>query len=98
MIMKLLATPLLDDKETTVASIEVDLEPRRFVDLLDRQKAVLLQSTNSTEGCPLTPDDFGQIVVDLQLTRYPYVGGAAPRTIIPVKASKDDIVFTANER
>jgi len=45
----------------------------------------------------LSVEDFGHFLVDLQLEYYPYIGGAAPRRIIPVTAGTD-IVFTANER
>lgn len=92
--MKLTFKPLLDGGESP-AQTEDGMKPRTFVDLMDRHKALLIQAADGSS--PLTPDDFGQFVVDLQLDRYPYVGGAAPRTIIPVSAGKD-IVFTANER
>jgi hypothetical protein len=88
--------------------------PHEFVNLLDQYKALILQqrptsttATNTTttqdddiESQPplLSVNDFGQFLVDLQLEYYPYIGGAAPRTIIPVDASPDPIVFTANER
>lgn len=90
------ATPLLEAPPggTTAFMID-DLQPRKFVDLLDQHKALILQSAVSNE--PWTTDDFGDIVSNLQLEYYPYIGGAAPRTIIPVKVG-GDIVFTANER
>ena len=85
------ATPLLVNQ---APSFPVDnLQPRHIVDLLDQHKALLLQSS----GDPLSTEDFGQFLVNLKLEYYPYIGGAAPRTIIPVSAGKD-IIFTANER
>lgn len=90
--MKLSATPLLQGK--SAPSFQVDsLTPRLFVDLLDQHKALLFQGADG----PLNTENFGRFVVDLDLEYYPYVGGAAPRTIIPVEAGKD-IIFTANER
>jgi hypothetical protein len=101
----LLSVRSLFDESTQPWSLEWDAlkaQPRTFVDLLDQHKALLFscaaadEDSDKTATC-LTPDDFGQFVVDLKLTYYPYVGGAAPRSIIPVSAGKD-IVFTANER
>jgi hypothetical protein len=95
--MRMNATPLLETSRGGPTSFTIDdLTPRTFVDLLDQHKALILQSTTaSTE--PWTTDDFGDLLTNLQLEYYPYIGGAAPRTIIPVKAGRD-IVFTANER
>jgi diketogulonate reductase-like aldo/keto reductase len=90
--MKLTVIPLLehDGEEFELT----DPSPRTFVDLLDARKAVVIKNHYR----PLSVDDFGQILMDLKLTYYPYIGGAAPRTIIPVKCSPDiPIVFTANE-
>ena len=86
--MKLTAIPLL---EGDVSPIELPdpLSPRAFVDLMDSHKALLFPSCFDVET-------FGQFVSDLELQYYPYVGGAAPRTVIPTAAGKD-IVFTANE-
>jgi hypothetical protein len=89
--MKVIATPLLDGDHAKSFEID-DLNPRTFVNLLDQHKALLLASTDE----PFSTQDFGTLVASLNLTRYPYVGGAAPRTIIPVDAGAD-IVFTANE-
>jgi hypothetical protein len=92
--MKLNVTPLLEGDSAKTFSVERDERlSRTFVDLLDHHKALLVQSPDGN----LTANDFGQFVVDLQLEYYPYIGGAAPRSIIPVNAGKD-IVFTANER
>jgi len=94
--MKLKATPLLEGPSAVSFVVDDELEPRKFVDWLDQHKVLLFQSS---DGGPLTTEDFGQFLVNLQLEYYKYIGGAAPRTIIPVKASPDkDIVFTANER
>lgn len=93
--MKMLATPLLEPPPGDSTSFLLnDLQPRQFVDLLDQHKALIFKSSGSE---PFTSDDFGDLVSQLQLEYYPYIGGAAPRTIIPVKAG-GDIVFTANER
>ena len=93
--MRVHATPLLEPPPGGTTAFEIDdLQPRQFVSLLDQHKALILQSGTSE---PWTTDDFGDIVSNLQLEYYPYIGGAAPRTIIPVKAG-GDIVFTANER
>ena len=64
-----------------------------FVDNLDHQKAVLIRREEKS----LSVEEFGELLVGFDLEHYPYVGGAAPRTIIPVSAGKD-IIFTANER
>lgn len=72
-----------------------EMTPKRFVDLMSQHKALIISSSDSEKS--LTVEDFGSFVVDLKLEHYPYIGGAAPRTIIPVKAG-NDIVFTANER
>ena len=91
--MQLTAHPILDPQGSSFDVPDATLTPRTFVDLLDRHKALVFRRL----GEPLSVEDFGQFVVDRQLTEYPYVGGAAPRRIIPVQAGKD-IVFTANER
>jgi D-xylose reductase len=73
---------------------KVTLTPHTFVDLLDKDKAMLFRSTSIDS--PLTTEDFGTFVTKLGLEYYPYEGGAAPRTNIPVSAG-DNIIFTANE-
>jgi len=94
--MKLKATPLLEGPSASSFVVD-ELQPRQFVDLLDHHKVLLFQSNE--DGKIMTTEGFGEFLVNLQLEHYPYIGGAAPRTIIPVKASPDkDIVFTANER
>jgi hypothetical protein len=87
--MKLTATPLLEGESAKPVVVD-SLKPREFVNLLDSHKALLFQGAQNVE-------DFGEFVTSLQLEYYPYVGGAAPRTIIPVSSGKD-IIFTANER
>jgi hypothetical protein len=96
--MKLTATPLFTGPNgaasASSSSFAIDnLQPRQFVDLLDQHKALIFHGSDTT----LSTEDFGRFVVDLKLESYPYIGGAAPRNIIPVQAGKD-IVFTANER
>jgi len=85
--MKLTAVPLLEGE--SAEPFEVSLTSRTFVDLLDARKALLFPSVFDVER-------FGSFLVDLELTHYPYIGGAAPRTVIPTLAGKD-IIFTANE-
>jgi hypothetical protein len=92
--MKLSAFPLLDSGSPGSFTVN-DLQPRQFVDLLDQHKALIL--SNADPSVPLTAEDFGDFLVSLHLEYYPYIGGAAPRTVIPLKAGPD-IVFTANER
>ena len=70
-----------------------DLSQGELVDSLDHQKALLIRGVDN----PLSVEEFGKLLVGFNLESYPYVGGAAPRTIIPVSAGKD-IIFTANER
>jgi hypothetical protein len=98
--MKTLVTPLLERDDAVPFTVDfVDsLDARQFVEMMDRHKALLFHGTSvGDDEHILTTEDFGRFVAGLQLERYPYVGGAAPRTIIPVSAGKD-IVFTANER
>mmetsp|Transcript_5489 Transcript_5489/g.9054 ORF Transcript_5489/g.9054 Transcript_5489/m.9054 type:complete len:657 (+) Transcript_5489:103-2073(+) len=89
--MKLTALPLLEEGS---APLEIDdMTPRKCCDLLDAHKAFVLKNVDN----PLDVEGFGELLVSLDLTYYPYIGGAAPRTVIPVKASDKPIVFTANE-
>ena len=105
--MKLKVTPLLDPQASpwvVDADNDNDEHPRQFVDWLDQHKVLLLQKPaaqrpDDHHDTPWTVQDFGRLVVGLQLQEYPYIGGAAPRTVIPVDAAPGkDIVFTANER
>jgi D-xylose reductase len=90
--MKLSALPLLEGSSASPLMLDGDsLTPRQFVDLLDTHKALLFRSTPSFDV-----ERFGQFLTSLQLKKYPYLGGAAPRTVIPVTAG-EDIIFTANE-
>lgn len=73
-----------------------EMTPARFVELMNQHKALIISSI-SAEAEPFTVEDFGSFLVSLQLERYPYIGGAAPRTVIPVAAG-NEIIFTANER
>jgi hypothetical protein len=95
--MKIQATPLLlgDEAKPFLVDTETTLSSRGFVKLLDQNKALLLQSAGD-DGVVWTVQDFGQLVVGLHMTPYPYIGGAAPRRIIPVDAG-ENIIFTANE-
>jgi hypothetical protein len=99
--------PLMDGPDAASSIIQSDqLTPDAFVRLLDERKAVVLQKANDGEESELelsslsffSTEDFGSIVTSLQLEYYPYVGGAAPRTVIPVSADDRPIIFTANER
>jgi hypothetical protein len=96
--MKLSVQSLFDNAAKPWSMEWEKLKPRTFVDLLDQHKALLFSCADKEQPC-LTPEDFGRFVVDLKLAYYPYIGGAAPRSIIPVSAGDGkDIVFTANER
>ena len=65
----------------------------QFVSLLAKHKALLLQSDEGTD--PLSVEEFAKFTEGLSLNKYEYVGGAAPRRVIPVQANVE--VFTANE-
>lgn len=91
------AIPILDPEGSPVPVSNASLTPRVFCDLMDRHKALVFRA--AADHDPLSVEDFGRFVVDRRLTEYPYVGGAAPRRVIPVRAAPDrDVVFTANER
>ncbi|CAB9501286.1 Deoxymugineic acid synthase 1 [Seminavis robusta] len=90
--MKFTVIPLLEGSADPFELDEKEVTPRRFVDLLDSRKALIFRNEEKTSSV----EDFGHFVTDLKLMKYPYIGGAAPRTIIPVAAGKD-IIFTANE-
>jgi len=92
--MRLRATSLLARENSETFEVS-NLTPRSFVDLLDGHKAPLFQAAEDQQS--FSVEDFGSFLVSLDLEYYPYIGGAAPLTIIPVKASTQDIVFTANE-
>lgn len=104
--MILTAIPILDGPDASSFTVDTQdwtstttSSPSKLVELLDTYKALVFRRSNDNNNDeePLTVEDFGQFVVDQKFTHYPYVGGAAPRRIIPVSAGQD-IVFTANER
>jgi diketogulonate reductase-like aldo/keto reductase/alpha-ketoglutarate-dependent taurine dioxygenase len=66
-----------------------------LVTLLAKHKGLLIRSSAEDEQ-PLSVENFGWYLKSLQLTPYPYVGGAAPRRIIPCEAGQD-LIYTANE-
>lgn len=70
-----------------------DISQGQFVSLLAKHKALLLQSGDGSQ--PLSVEEFARFTEGLRLKKYEYVGGAAPRRIIPVEAKVE--VFTANE-
>mmetsp|Transcript_2844 Transcript_2844/g.5850 ORF Transcript_2844/g.5850 Transcript_2844/m.5850 type:complete len:165 (-) Transcript_2844:818-1312(-) len=80
--------------ENTEYSESVDsLGRREFITLAAKHKALLLQSDDGSN--PFSVDEFASLTESLQLEKYEYVGGAAPRRLIPVKSNVE--VFTANE-
>ena len=92
-VLSLLETADPNAEDAPKRSLE-KVEPAELIRDLDRNKALLIQSDEKTG--PFTLEDFGAFVAGLKLEKYEYVGGAAPRKVIPVAAG-DDIVFTANE-
>ena len=92
-VLSLLETADPNAEDAPKRSLE-KVEPAELIRDLDRNKALLIQSDEKTG--PFTLEDFGALVAGLKLEKYEYVGGAAPRKVIPVAAG-DDIVFTANE-
>ncbi len=66
-----------------------------FVELLAKHKALLIRPD---ENESISVDDFASFMSNLDLEAYPYVGGAAPRRIIPVNVpGGEEMVYTANE-
>jgi hypothetical protein len=86
-----------DDAFPSFSMNRSEMTPTRFVELMNQHKALIISAASDEGEEPLTVEDLGSFLVDLQLEHYPYIGGAAPRTVIPVTAGKD-IIFTANER
>lgn len=86
-------TRLLENLDSST-SVSKDFSTQHFVQLLASHKALLFQ--NEESDAAMDVEAFGSFVKRLNLTSYPYVGGAAPRTMIPVEAG-NDIVYTANE-
>ena len=70
-----------------------DINQKSFVALVAKHKALLLQADEGR--VPFSVNDFARFTEGLQLEKYEYVGGAAPRRLIPVDADVE--VFTANE-
>lgn len=65
-----------------------------LIDLLAKHKALLFRPSEGM--APPSVDEYGDFISSFKLENYPYVGGAAPRTVIPCKAGTD-LIFTANE-
>ena len=86
-------TRLLENLDSST-SVSKDFSTQHFVQLLASHKALLFQ--NEESDAAMDVEAFGSFLKRLNLTSYPYVGGAAPRTMIPVEAG-NDIVYTANE-
>ena len=69
-------------------------DQQALVSLLAKHKGLLFRASESER--PFSVDDFGHFIASFNLEKYPYVGGAAPRRIIPCTAG-DDLIYTANE-
>lgn len=93
--MKLTYTRLLESMDERVPIDGESLNQDTFVKLLATSKALLVRADESAGTSPLTVDEFAQTISNLHLANYPYVGGAAPRRIIP--NDSDTMVYTANE-
>jgi len=87
-------TRLFEQPYTESTTIEGDLHQDEFVNLLAKHKALLLRSDN--DESPYNVNDFARIIQTLNLEEYEYIGGAAPRRIIPTDIP-DVTVYTANE-
>ena len=95
--MKLTYTRLLEDMDERVPISGKSLDQSTFVKLLAKHKALLIRSDDE-DSPPLDVNGFGGFLSNLNLEHYPYVGGAAPRRIIPVDVpGGDTMVYTANE-
>jgi len=66
----------------------------KFIELLAKHKGLLIRFHEDEP--PMSVNDFGSFIAAFELENYPYVGGAAPRRIIPCDAG-DDLIYTANE-
>ena len=79
---KLRAKPLLEADSTDGFEIsQNDLTTSRtFVNILDSHKALLIGSIDDNNRMGI--EDFGLFVDSIGLNKYPYIGGAAPRTNI----------------
>ena len=87
-------TRLFEQAFTESTTIQGDLNQDTFVDLLAKHKAILLRSDE--DETPYTVHDFARIIQTLKLDEYEYIGGAAPRRIIPTDVP-GVTVYTANE-
>ena len=67
-------------------------------ELLKKYKAIKLTPIKNGNllNNNFTENDFAQNLLDCKLTKFNYIGGAAPRKNIPV-SQKENIIFTANE-
>ena len=63
----------------------VELDQSSLIHELANHKALLLQS----EEDPWSVHEFGHLLKSFNLKSYPYVGGAAPRRLIPCDAGDD---------
>jgi len=89
-------TRLLENINESIQFPNDELDQKLFLSLMSKNKALLIRS-NENEN-PFTVDDFGNVVANLNLQSYKYVGGAAPRRIIPVNVpGVKDMIYTANE-
>ena len=79
---KLRVRPLLEADDTEGFEMsQNDLSTSlTFVKILDNHKALLIGSKDDTDRMGI--EDFGLFVDTLGFTKYPYIGGAAPRTNI----------------
>jgi D-xylose reductase len=56
----------------------------------------LIRHSEEKGETPLSVEEFGWYLKSLELAPYPYVGGAAPRRVIPCAAG-ENLMYTANE-
>ena len=82
----------LDDPETSHIKT-LDEFKEDLTNLLDSHKALYCDFRNH-EDC--SKDEFIQVFMDASYKPFLYEGGAAPRTMIPVKQGSN-ILYTANE-
>lgn len=88
-------TRLFENIDERVPIDNGKLSQTEFVELLAKHKALLIRPD---DGEHVSVDDFASFMSNLDLESYPYVGGAAPRRIIPVNVpGGEEMVYTANE-
>ena len=80
-------TRILENIDETISI--PNLDQNTFLSLLAKNKALLLRS-DDPDNKPFTVDEFAKFLTSLNLEYYPYVGGAAPRRIIPVNVPGGD--------